>query len=154
MLRLSVLIAAFVALAPVLAAQPISDSAFVARIYADLARGDVAAVAAVLDDHVLWIEDARSRQAKQHFGPGTVARYVLQPQIDAGIVDVPGTIATSRGRVMVVGSTRRGMPGTRRFSPAPFYHVWRVVDGRVVSVERSANRPVDAHAIERNTPNI
>ena len=154
MLRLSVLIAIFIAVAPAVSAQPVSDSALVAQIYDDLARGDVAAVAAVLDPHVIWIEDADGPQAQRHFGPGTVALFVLRPQVDAGTADVPDAISTRRGRVLVVGTTRRRDPETHRLGLASFTHGWRVVDGRVVSVERSARRSLNTQAIERQTPDF
>ena len=127
-------------LAPALAAQPASDSALVARIYSDLARGDVEAVIAVLDDHVLWIEGAHSPQVGRHFGPGTVAAKVLHPQA-ARAADVPDSITFDGGRVVAVGPTRRTDPATGHLVVARFRHVWRVLDGRVVSVHRSDDGP-------------
>jgi ketosteroid isomerase-like protein len=139
--RLSILFTLLVALAPALAAQPAADSALVARIYADLARGDVEAVVTVLDDHVLWTEGSHSPQAGRHFGPGTVAVRVLRPQAAAGTLDVIDTITTERGRVVAIGTSRRTDPATGRLVIARFRHVWHVVDRRVVGVDRSADGP-------------
>ncbi len=140
MYRLSALL--MVLLAPALAAQPAPDSALVAQIYSDLARGDVEAVVAVLDDHVLWIEGAHSPQAERHFGPGTVAAQVLHPQAAARAADPePDTITIDGGRVVAVGPTRRIDPATGDLVVARFRHVWRVLDGRVVSVHRSDDGP-------------
>ena len=139
MRRLSALLTLLLALAPALAAQPAADSALVARIYADLARGDVEAVVAALDDHVLWTEGAHSPQVGRHVGPGTVAARVLRPQ--AGASNVPDAITTEGGRVVAVGVTRRTDPVTGRLVAARFRHVWQVLDGRVVSVHRSDDGP-------------
>ena len=141
MLRPLTVLALLAAIAPPLAAQSAADSTLVARIYADLARGDVPAVVAVLDDHVVWIEGAHSLQAGRHFGPGTVATRVLQPQAAAGAADVPDAVTTAGGRVVAVGETRRRDPATGRLVVARFRHVWRVLDGRVVSVHRSDDGP-------------
>lgn len=137
MRRLSALLTILVATVPLLAAQPAADSALVVRIYADLARGDVAAVVAVLDDHVLWTEGAHSPQAGRHFGPGTVAAEVLQPQVAAGMADAPDSVTPERGRVVAVGTSRHTDPITGRLIVVSFRHEWRVIDGRVVSVHRS-----------------
>jgi ketosteroid isomerase-like protein len=154
MLRLSALIAVLIAFAPAVAAQSVSDSALVARIYDDLARGDVSAVTAVLDDHVLWIEDADSARAKRHFGPSTVAVRVLQPQVAARATDLPETIASAHGRVVAIGTNRWLDPVTGQVRIARFYHVWQVDDGRVVGVERSTRFPANAPAIEDDTANF
>ena len=152
--RLSVLLATFVALAPALAAQPAADSALVARIYDDLARGDVSAVAAVLDDHVLWIEGAHSPQVGRHFGPGTVAAFVLLPLLQDGVTDVPDSVWVEGDQVVAAGTTRRSDPATGRVTVARFRHVWRVLYGRVVSVERSAGQPLDAQATKHDGPDF
>lgn len=142
--RLSALLTLLVALAPALAAQPAADSALVARIYADLARGDVEAVVAVLDDHVVWTEGAHSPQAGRHFGPGTVAAQVLQYQAAAGatdVPDVPDVITFDRGRVLAFGTTRRIDPASGVLVVSRFRHVWQVLDGGVVSVYRFLDEP-------------
>ena len=140
MRRLSALLTLLVALAPALDAQP-ADSALVARIYADLARGDIAAVVAVLDDHVVWTESAHSPQAGRHFGPGTVAIRVLRPQAATDALAMPDAITPEDGRVVAVGTTRRVDPATGRLVLARFRHVWHVLDSRVVSVHRSDDGP-------------
>ena len=136
MRRLSVLLTLLLVLAPALAAQPAADSALVAGIYDDLARGDVEAVVAVLDVHVLWSEGAHSPQAGRHFGPGTVAAHVLHPQATAGITHVPDAITSDRAYLVAVGTTHRTEPAADRSLVTRFHHVWQVLDGRVVSVQR------------------
>ena len=79
MLRLSVLLVLLVALAPALTAQPGADSALVVQIYADLARGDVPAVAAVPE--AVTTEDGRvvvvgtARRADPATGQFVAARF-------------------------------------------------------------------------------
>jgi ketosteroid isomerase-like protein len=148
MLRLLALIAVFVAAVPSLSAQSAADSALVARIYTDLARGDVAPVLAMLDDHVLWIEGPHSPQAGRHFGPGSVAALVLQPQVTAGIAYEPELITTTRGRIVVVGTTRWSDSATGLLEASGFHHVWLLRDGRVVSVDRCESGP-DAPAADQ-----
>lgn len=140
MLRLCILLTTLGALAPALDAQPNADSALIAQVYADLARGDIPAVATVLDDHVVWNEGAHSLQVGQYVGPGTVAAQVLHPQAAAS-ADVPDTITFDTGRVVAAGTTRRIDSATGRLVVARFRHVWRVLDGRVVSVHRSDDGP-------------
>jgi ketosteroid isomerase-like protein len=141
MRQLFALLTILLAAASALAAQPAADSALVARIYADLARGDIDAVVVVLDHHALWTEGAHSPQVGRHFGPGTIAARVLRPQGAAGVADVPAAITNERGRVVAVGTTRRIDPATGRLVVARFRHVWQVLDGYVVSVQRSDDGP-------------
>ncbi|CAN5529064.1 hypothetical protein BH23BAC4_BH23BAC4_03030 [soil metagenome] len=141
MRRLSALLALLIALAPALAAQPAADSALVARIYADLARGDFSNVVAMLDDHVIWTEGAHSPQAGRHFGPGTVAARVLHPQAAAGNPFMLDAITIERGRVVAEGTTRRTDPISGHTIVARFRHVWQIIDGRVVSVHRAGDGP-------------
>lgn len=135
MCRSCILLTTLLTFAPAVAAQPAADSAVVARIYADLERGDVGAVVAVLDDHVLWIEGAQSPQAGRHFGPGTIATRVLHPQATAGVAYTPDVISRDRGYLVAVGTTRRTDPATGRPIAERFQHVWQVLDGLVVSVQ-------------------
>jgi ketosteroid isomerase-like protein len=142
MLRSLALPILVLALAPALAAQPDADRALVAQLYDDLSRGDLSAVVAVLDDHVLWIEGAHSPQAGRHLGPGTVAALVLHPRAAARTAaDVPDAITVDAGRVVAVGTTRRIDPATGQLVVARFRHVWQVLDGRVVTVHRSDDGP-------------
>jgi ketosteroid isomerase-like protein len=141
MRRLSNLLTLLFALAPALAAQSAADSALVARIYADLTRGDVEAVVDVLDDHVLWTEGVHSLQAGRHFGPGTVAARVLRPQVTAGAAYVPDAITSDRGYMVAVGTAHRTDPATGHLVVARFRHVWHVVDRRVVGVDRADDGP-------------
>lgn len=147
MLRLFIVLLALPVYAPALAAQPASSSAddrqLVAGIYAALARGDVTAVVAVLDDHVVWVEEAPSPQAGRYFGPGTVARAVLHPLAgaDGRAAGVLEAVTYAGERVVAHGTTRRTDPATGRLMVVRFRHVWQVLDGRVVHVHRADDGP-------------
>ena len=124
-----------------------TDRDVVVQIYADLARGDHGAVAAVLDDHVLWVEGPYSPQIGRYMGPGTVVARVLRPQAGAPAF-VPDTIAVEGDRVVAAGATRRPAPTTGRPITLRFRHVWRLADGRVTGVERTDDGPdLDASAL-------
>jgi ketosteroid isomerase-like protein len=64
---------------------------------------------------------------------------VLHPQ--AGAAALPDAISRERDRLIAVGTTRRADPATGRLIVARFRHVWRVRDGRVVSVHRTDDGP-------------
>ncbi|PAP75460.1 nuclear transport factor 2 family protein [Rubrivirga marina] len=131
------------ALAPAASAQrstaPAAPDA-VAQIYADLARGDVEAVVAVLDPHVVWVEGPHSLQVGRHVGSGTVAARVLRPQVGAPAF-VPDMITVEGDRVVAVGTRRRTHPATGQLITTRFRHEWRLADGRVTGVDRADDGP-------------
>ena len=94
-------------------------TAAVARLYAALAQEDTDAVAAALDDHVMWIGPE-----ERLFGRSAVAARLVAlapPAPDASRPDGVGR---------VVALTRRAGSGAVRT-------VWHVADGRITGVEHA-----------------
>lgn len=104
--------------------------ALVAQLYADLAAGHLGAVTAVLDEHVLWVEGAGSLAAGRAFGPATVTARVL-PALAAERFTLGTVTADGADRVVAVGTVQRDG------RVVPFRTVWRLLDGRVVGVDRT-----------------
>ncbi len=97
--------------------------AAVARLYADVARGDAGAIAAALDDHVMWT------------GPGgrLVGRSVVAARVAALAAPAPEALGLdASGRVVAV---------SRRPDGRSVRTVWHLADGLVTGVEQSAGQP-------------
>ena len=122
------------------------DRALVAQLYADLARGDVDAVADVLSDRVVWLEGPHSPQAGSHVGGAAVSAHVLRPH-NGRPADVLHTLVVERDRVVATGASRRPDPATGRLITTRFRHVWWLTDGRVTRVERSDDGPDLSNAL-------
>ncbi len=91
----------------------------VTRVYADLAAGRLAAVAAVLDDHVMWVDGADR----------LVGRAAVAARLAALADGPPQTFAAERpGLVVATGRAANGWAVRT---------VWRLVDGHVTGIERS-----------------
>lgn len=134
------------ALAAGASAQPrgATAEALVRQAYADLARGDAAAVVAVLDDHVLWREGDR-----RSVGPGTVGAFVLEPALGRQAVWLLDSLSTSGDHVIVTGEARWLDPTTGAPLSARFRDAWLVLDGRVVGVAQSLEPHVPVAADRR-----
>ena len=140
MLRVPLLLTVLAVLTPTLAAQGSADAnrALVRQVYIDLAAGDVQAAVAVLDEHVVWNEGPPSPAAGQYVGRGTVATLVLRRLLEDGVTATPDSLWIEDGQVMVAGANHRADPETGHVAATPFRHRWRILDGRAVSVDRSA----------------
>ena len=100
----------------------IADRAAVARIYAALDRGDLAAVASGLDDHVLWVG-----LGGRVFGRAAVAAHL------ASLGATPDALH--------VGPDGRVTATSRRPDGQAARAVWRLVHGLVVGIEHAVDRP-------------
>lgn len=98
-------------------------TAAVSRLYAYMAQGEVGAVAAVLDDHVMWSgPDGR-----------LVGRVAVAARLAALALPTPEAVRLDApGRVVAV--SRRPDGGAVRT-------VWYVADGRVTGIEHPAALP-------------
>ncbi|WP_412061328.1 hypothetical protein [Rubrivirga sp. IMCC45206] len=100
--------------------------AVVGQVYAAAARGDHAAIASVLDDHVT----AHGGDAPL-FGRAAVAAHLLA-------ITHPTTLTVAaQGRVVATEAPPGGPPVRTE---------WRVIDGVVVSVRRAAEAPAPSAA--------
>ena len=108
-----------------------ANRALVAQLYADLARNDLAAVAAVLSEHVLWVERTDGGRPARTAGASTVAARVLPP-LGASRLVLDHVTADGPDRVVAAGTVA---PPTGL--AAPFRTVWRLLDGRIVGVEHT-----------------
>jgi ketosteroid isomerase-like protein len=141
LVRRSLLLAVgLLALVPGAAAQDRAEAnrALVRGAYEALGRGDVAAVLAVMDPHVVWVEPAGSPYAGRHLGPGTVAAHVFArfaAEWD-GYEVVPRAFVAQGDHVVVLGDSRGIYRPTGERVASSFAHVWYLLDGRVVSVRQ------------------
>jgi CheY-like chemotaxis protein len=107
-----------------------SHRAVVAELYAAITRGEVRALAAVLDDDVTWtglpVEDPLPPRPERRTGRAAVAALL------AHLVREPAPVLASEGpdRVIATGRTLRADGAV-----VPVRATWRLRQGRVVSVE-------------------
>ena len=151
MRRPILLLVGLAALVPGAAAQDRAGAnrALVRGAYEALARGDVPAVLAVMDPHVVWVEPAGSPYAGRHVGPATVAARVfarLAAEWD-GYEAAPRAFIAEGDYVVVLGACRGTHRATGRRAPASFAHVWQLVGGRVVSVRPFTDEPPPERAL-------
>ncbi len=120
-----------------------ANRALIQQAYADLGRGDVPAVLALLDAHVTWTEAEGYPYAGTYVGPGTVAERVFA-RIGAEwdpYEAVPAAFIADGSRVVVLGEYRATCTATGRSVTAPFAHVWQVLDDTVVSFRQFTDGP-------------
>lgn len=138
------------ALAPATRAQ-VHDAnrATLQQAYTDLARGDIDAVLAILDPHVMWTDAEGYPYAGTYVGPVTVAAKVFA-RIGAeweGYVSEPHTLIAQGGYVVVLGEYRGTYKATGRSVTAPFAHVWQMAGGKVVSFRQFTDVPPFQRAV-------
>ncbi len=120
-----------------------ANRAILQQAYADLARGDVPAVLAILDPHVTWTDAEGYPYAGTYVGPATVAEKVfarIGAEWDAYEV-APRTFIAQGGYVVVLGEYRGTYTATGRSVVAPFAHVWQMAGGKVVSFRQFTDGP-------------
>lgn len=118
-----------------------ASRALVARIYADFARGDVAAVLAALAPEVEWTEAAGSPYGGTYRGAGQVQAGVfarLHADWAAFAVE-PAQFIADGDEVVAIGTYRARHARTGRGLEAPFAHAWTLHDGRVVRFRQFAD---------------
>lgn len=132
------------------AARTEANRALVRQVYADLARGDVPAVLAVLDEHVMWTEAEDTPFAGTFIGPETVGARVfgrIRAEWSAYRA-VPRSFVADGNRVVVLGDYRATHAATGRSVRAPFAHVWQVDGDAVVQYHQFTDAALWQRALD------
>ncbi len=142
----SSIIAFLLALLPAfaLAQSPVeANRALVEQAYEDFASGDVDAFLAILDPEVSWTDAEGYPYAGTYIGPDALLEGLIS-RIGAEWVDyvvLPEVFIADGDRVVALGTYRGTYKATGRSVEAPFAHVWRLVDGKVVDFRQFTDGP-------------
>jgi ketosteroid isomerase-like protein len=124
----------------------------VQKLYAALARGDVAGAMALMSPQVEWLEAEHTPYyAGLVIGPDKVVETVFEPvnrDFESFAITEQDYI-TQGSRTAAIGVYRGRQRHTGRELKAPFVHVWEVIDGKIVRFTQytdsgawaEANRP-------------
>lgn len=103
-------------------------------LYGAFARGDMDGIIAVLDPQVSWREADGYPYAGTYIGPEAVkAGVFLKIGSEwSNYTTVPKEYVTEGETVVAIGTYRGTFKATGKTFTAPFVHVWRVRNGRIV----------------------
>lgn len=107
----------------------------VQKLYAALARGDVAGAVALMSPQIEWLEAERTPYfTGLVIGPDKVVETVFEPvnQDFENFAITEQDYITQGSRTAATGVYRGRQRQTGRELRASFVHVWEVVDGKIV----------------------
>lgn len=103
--------------------------------YAAFARGDIASVLAVLAPGASWTEAEGGPYGGTFVGPDAVLQNVFM-RIGAewdGYSAVPEEFIANEDTVVAIGEYSGTYKATGKSFEAPFVHVWKFLDGKIIS---------------------
>lgn len=112
-----------------------SNAEVVRGLYDSFAKGDVPAVLSALDPAVSWTEAAGFPYAGTYIGPDAVLANVfmkLGTEWD-GYAAVPAEFVAEGDTIVAIGEYSGTFKATGKVFRAPFAHVWKLRENRVVS---------------------
>jgi len=118
--------------------------------YTAFAKGDIPAVLAVLDPQVSWTEADGFPYGGTYSGPDAVLEGVfvkLGADWD-GYSAVAHEFVTQGDTVVALGEYSGAYRATGKSFKAPFVHVWRFRNGKVVSFDQHTDTAVVSRALQ------
>jgi len=113
-------------------------------VYQAFAEGDIPAVLGVLSPTVRWTEAAGGPYGGVSIGPNAVLENVFA-RIGAewhGFAAVPSEFVADGATVVALGEYSGTYKTTGKSFKAPFAHVWKFDDGKVVSFQQYTDTAV------------
>lgn len=103
-------------------------------LYQSFAKGDLAGVIGVLDAQISWREADGYPYAGTYVGPDAVRKHVFDRIMGewSSYTTVPSELIEQGDTVVGLGMYTGTYAATGKTFSAPFAHVWRVRDGRIV----------------------
>ena len=123
----------------------------VRSVYAAFARGDIAAVLAVLSPDVRWTEAEGGPYGGLSVGPEAVLQNVFMKLGGEwnGYAAVPGEFVAEGDTVVALGEYSGTYKATGKSFRAPFAHVWKFRDGKAVSFWQHTDTAVHQRPLQR-----
>jgi ketosteroid isomerase-like protein len=118
--------------------------------YAAFAKGDIPAVLSVLDPKVSWVEAEGFPYGGTYSGPDAVLQGVfmkLGTEWD-GYAAVAHEFVTEGNTVVALGEYSGAYKATGKSFKAPFVHVWKFQNGKVVSFDQHTDTVVVQQALQ------
>ena len=113
-------------------------------LYAAFAKGDIPSVLGTLAPNARWTEAAGGPYGGVFVGPEAVLENVFM-RIGAeweGYAAVPSEFIANDGMVAAIGTYSGKFKATGKSFEAPFVHVWKLQDGKVVSFQQFTDTAV------------
>jgi len=127
------------------------NTEIVRSVYAAFAKGDIAAVLAVLSPEVRWTEAEGGPYGGLSVGPEAVLQNVfmkLGGEWD-GYAAVPGEFVAEGDTVVALGEYSGTYKATGKSFRAPFAHVWKFRAGKAVSFRQHTDTAVHQRPLQR-----
>ncbi|MCE7011194.1 nuclear transport factor 2 family protein [Kibdelosporangium philippinense] len=118
-----------------------SDIQTISRVYEAFANRDLTAVLAVMDPAVTFTQEAPLPWGGVHHGVEGVQTFLttllshLDPQVTVE------ALYSSGEHVVQIGRTSGRVLGNGKWFDLPEVHIWRLVDGRIVSYQAHTDVP-------------
>ena len=129
-----------------------NPNAEVARaVYSAFARGDIPSVLGVLAPDVHWTEAEGGPYGGVSIGPDAVLEKVFMP-IGAhwdGFTVAPTEFIADGATVVALGEYSGTYKATGKSFRAPFAHVWKFRDGKVISFQQHTDTAVHLRPLQR-----
>ncbi len=122
----------------------------ITTLYAAFARGDVPAVLSAFAPNIVWTEAEGFPYGGTYVGPDAVLQGVfarLGSEWD-GFAAVPQEFIASADTVVALGEYSGTYKATGKSFKAPFVHVWKFSEGRVVSFRQHTDTAVVQRALQ------
>ncbi len=112
--------------------------------YAAFAKGDIPTVLGALAPNVIWIEAEGGPYGGTYVGPNAVLENVFMKiggEWDA-YAAVPDEFIANDNTVVALGKYSGKYKATGKRFEAPFVHVWKFLDGKVISFQQHTDTVV------------
>ena len=113
-------------------------------VYAAFAKGDIPTVLGALAPNAIWIEAEGGPYAGTFVGPNAVLENVFMKiggEWD-GYAAVPDEFIANDNTVVALGTYSGKYKATGKSFTAPFVHVWKFLDGKVISFRQHTDTVV------------
>lgn len=122
----------------------------VRSVYEAFANGNIPGVLAAFSPEILWTEAEGGPYGGVYSGPESVLSNVFMKvgtEWD-GYAAVPGQFVADGSTVVVLGEYSGTYTATGKSFKAPFAHVWKVEDGKVVSFQQHTDTVVHQRPLQ------
>ncbi len=112
--------------------------------YAAFAKGDIPTVLGALASNVIWIEAEGGPYGGTYVGPNAVLENIFMKiggEWD-GYAAVPDEFIANDNTVVALGKYSGKYKATGKSFEAPFVHVWKFMDGKVISFQQHTDTVV------------
>ena len=123
----------------------------IANLYAAFARGDVPTVLAAFASDISWTEAEGFPYGGTYLGPDAVLQNVFAKLGSEwnGYAAVPHELIASADTVVALGEYSGTYKATGKSFKAPFAHVWKFSEGRVISFWQHTDTAVVQRALQQ-----